>query len=470
MARWAFFPAATTTMTFGTILISMRLARVLGAIGRALISAGVIVLLFVGYQLWGTGLQHSAAQGDLEDDFIEAVESSDLAAEAELVQEQFKEIQEAAAEEQGVPIADAEVVEFDFSEISDEFIGALYPEPGKSLARILIPDIGVDQIIVEGVSVEDLRKGPGHYATTPNPGQAGNAAVAGHRTTYGAPFHRVDELQPGAIITVSTVQGTFEYRVKENVAPDGSVKGYFIVSPSDTWVLGQDTGENLLTLTACHPKYSARQRIIVQAELVGTPAPTIPRSEASEFAPVSLDSGAADETAGSAEAVAADNEVVMSDEVAADDDPSVDADGNPLTCADCEPGTDGAVNADASDLENDLADEIDDADGVAAAEDVATTPDPEADVALEDSNEFELTAAQSPLGDPDDFGEGLNGDSTKVRPAIMWGLAAGSIWMAAWFIGTRLNRKWTLYVVGFAPFALVLWSCFVNVDQALPSY
>ena len=68
---------------------------------------------------------------------------------------------------------------------------------------VVIPAINVDQITVEGVSVEDLRKGPGHYPSTPNPGQAGNSAIAGHRTTYGAPFHRVDELQPGDEIITS---------------------------------------------------------------------------------------------------------------------------------------------------------------------------------------------------------------------------------------------------------------------------
>ena len=60
--------------------------------------------------------------------------------------------------------------------------------------------------------------------------------------------------------------------------------------------------------------------------------------------------------------------------------------------------------------------------------------------------------------------------ASKIRPAIMWGLAGLAIWMAAWFVGKRLDRKWTLYALSLAPFGLVLWACFVNVDQALPSY
>ena len=85
------------------------------------------------------------------------------------------------------------------------------------------------------------------------------------------------------------------------------------------------------------------------------------------------------------------------------------------------------------------------------------------------ADDIELTSDQTPFSD-DDFGEGLNGDPTKIRPAVMWGLAGGAIWLAAWFIGQRLNRKWTLYLIGLVPFAPALWSCFVNIDQALPSY
>ncbi len=472
----------------------MRLARVLGAIGRALISAGVIVLLFVAYQLWGTGLQHQAAQGSLEDDFLELLDSS-LAVEAEQVEATFT-----AAATDTAPTAadstdpsatddaasDAEAADAPAApeapapeaiEYSPQLLEALYPEPGDSLARIVIPAINVDQITVAGVSVEDLRKGPGHYSSTPNPGQAGNSAIAGHRTTYGAPFHRIDELNPGDEIIVQTIQGTFTYLVRENIAPDGSAKGHFIVSPSDTWVLGQESGENLLTLTACHPKYSARQRIIVQAELVGEPAPTIPRGDDVDFAPVELDAGAEDEARGSevADAPAEDLEQVMSDEVAADDDPSVDAEGNPIDGAD--------DTEDASDLPDDATTETDGAEAATsevadAAGDVVEAEETEAAEALDaldeseaagSVDEVELTSAQTPFND-DDFGEGLNGDPTKIRPAVMWGLAGGAIWLAAWFIGQRLNRKWTLYLIGLVPFAPALWSCFVNIDQALPSY
>ena len=122
------------------------------------------------------------------------------------------------------------------------------------MARIRIPDIGVDKIVVEGVQVSDLKRGPGHYPDTPLPGQPGNAAIAGHRTTYGAPFNRLDELEPGDEILVTTAQGAFRYEVQRQL----------IVSPDQVEVL-DDFGDDRLTLTACHPKYSARQRIVVVA-------------------------------------------------------------------------------------------------------------------------------------------------------------------------------------------------------------
>jgi len=434
------------------------------------------VLLFVGYQLWGTGFQHSQAQGSLEDDFLELLDS-DVAGEADLASTEVEpEVDDADVEDTDTDTAaTTEVVEDEPEpeeiDYSPEFLDALYPEAGDSLARIVIPDINVDQIVVAGVSVEDLRKGPGHYGSTPNPGMGGNSAIAGHRTTYGAPFHRVDELQPGAEIVVQTIQGTFTYVVRGNMGDDGVERGYFIVSPSDTWVLGQESGENLLTLTACHPKYSARERIIVQAELVGEPAPTVDRGEDVDLAPVELDAGAEDERAQGEEIetaeTASDIDSVMSDEVAADDDPSVDADGNPLD-TDAAAEVDSAVETDASEVaESDSAAP----ESIEVAQDNGGVGDGATDDSVDRStDDIELTAAQGPLSENDDFGEGLNGDRTKIRPAIMWGVAGGAIWLAAWFIGHRLNRKWTLYAFAVVPFLPVLWSVFVNIDQALPSY
>ena len=125
------------------------------------------------------------------------------------------------------------------------------------MARIETPAIGLDWIVVVGVGVDELKKGPGHYPDTPLPGEAGNVGIAGHRTTYGAPFLDIDELAAGdEIILTNTGGGRFVYRVTEQ----------FIVSPSEYEVLAP-TDEPILTLTSCHPRYSASKRIIVRGEL-----------------------------------------------------------------------------------------------------------------------------------------------------------------------------------------------------------
>ena len=138
------------------------------------------------------------------------------------------------------------------------------------MAHIRIPKIGLDQLIVQGVDLADLRKAPGHYPSTPLPGEQGNAAIAGHRTTYGAPFNRLGDLVDGDEILVTTVKGSFTYTV-------GRIH---VVKPSQVEVL-DPTPTPVLTLTTCHPKYSAKERLVVVANLApgqkattATPSPT----------------------------------------------------------------------------------------------------------------------------------------------------------------------------------------------------
>jgi sortase A len=127
---------------------------------------------------------------------------------------------------------------------------------GDPLGKIAIPRIGLDAVFVQGTGTSDLRKGPGHYPATPLPGQHGTVAIAGHRTTYLAPFHDVNELRPGDRITLSMPYGRFEYRVEHTR----------IVAPTALWVTDR-VGYDRLILSACHPLYSAAQRIVVFAKL-----------------------------------------------------------------------------------------------------------------------------------------------------------------------------------------------------------
>ena len=130
------------------------------------------------------------------------------------------------------------------------------PLKGDAIGRIEIPAIGVEDYVVEGTDVENLRKGPGHYPETPLPGEHGTAAIAGHRTTYGAPFRRIDDLQRGQEIAVDMPYGRFVYRVERAK----------IVEPTDLSVLDR-VGHDRLVLSACHPLYSAAQRIVVFSKL-----------------------------------------------------------------------------------------------------------------------------------------------------------------------------------------------------------
>lgn len=241
-----------------------------------LIALGLIVLMFAGYQLWGTGLHEGRAQASLEDDFE---------ARKQALAELGNVTTTAAAPTTTVPNNDgaapsttAPAPNLPVS-IAPALAAELEPIRGESMGEIRIPAIDVRKQVISGVGRDDLRRGPGHYPSTPMPGQAGNAAIAGHRTTYGQPFHNLDLLEPGDTIEVETLQGTFYYEVMGHPNAEGDQIGHFIVEPTRTDVVDYQ-GDNRLTLTACHPKYSARQRIVVTALMVGAPAPSLPTTTA----------------------------------------------------------------------------------------------------------------------------------------------------------------------------------------------
>jgi sortase A len=227
----------------------MRGWRIIDFVGRALVGAGVLVLLFVAYQLWGTGIIEQRAQKSLKQDF----------------EQTLKKVPPQPDSKPYVPAepTDKSCGNSSTSVAEDGTLAA--PAEGQPVAHIVIPAIGVDKIVVQGVGLPDLKKGPGHYKQTPFPGQKGNASIAGHRTTYGAPFNRLDELENGDAICVTTQQGLFFYQVTEKK----------VVKPRQTEVLNK-TDDNRLTLTTCNPKYSASQRLVVISQLMTTPATVEP--------------------------------------------------------------------------------------------------------------------------------------------------------------------------------------------------
>jgi len=210
--------------------------------GRVLLVAGVLVLLFIPYLLWGTGLITAQAQRDLRQQFFAAQRLHHEAATSH-PQETLKSPPTIAP-----PIP--------------------APAPDGPVGILSIPKIDLSMMVVEGTNADQLRSGPGHYPGTPLPGEEGNAAIAGHRTTYLHPFYNLDALSPGDPISILTVHGLFVYHVTSSQ----------VVDPTDVAVVAP-TPTPMLTLTTCNPRYSASQRLVVHAALVadvltGTTAPT----------------------------------------------------------------------------------------------------------------------------------------------------------------------------------------------------
>ena len=149
---------------------------------------------------------------------------------------------------------------------------------GDPLTRIVVPSLGVDAVVVEGTSPAALRAGAGHYPNTPLPGEAGNVAIAGHRTTYGKPFNRLDELPAGEEVRLETPLATYTYRVlpaPDDVSSPCANGACWVTTPTD-WGVVAATPNAILTMTTCHPKGSAAQRLILRAELIKTGPPPAP--------------------------------------------------------------------------------------------------------------------------------------------------------------------------------------------------
>jgi len=178
-------------------------------IGSVLVLAGMTLLASVRYQLWGTGIATSHAQAELRRD---------------IAQHGF----------------------------------AAHPVPGGAVGVIRIPRIHLDMAVVQGVSLEALARGPGHYPSTPLPGRGGNVAIAGHRTTYLHPFWALDRLRKGDLIVLQTRAGTFTYHVlwRRAFAPDD-------------WSVVAPTAKAALTLTTCNPPFHNTERLVIRAVLVG---------------------------------------------------------------------------------------------------------------------------------------------------------------------------------------------------------
>jgi len=240
--------------------------------GKTLIIIGLLMFGFVAYQLWGTGIEYSRAQDRAENQFEELLEltgqQASSAAPTSTTTTETPTTTEAPTTTAGTTTTTAStttssttsstVAPTTTSTVPVVDIAALGIEDGDSIARLEIPRMGLDDYVVAGVGREELKKGPGHYPQTPMPGQLGNSAIAGHRTTYGGPFLEIDEIEAGDEIIVTTPYGRFVYlaTTTEIVGPDA----WEVIATTDSTIA-------TLTLTSCHPVGTASERIVVHAEL-----------------------------------------------------------------------------------------------------------------------------------------------------------------------------------------------------------
>lgn len=215
--------------------------RKLQILGWTLIWSSLFIFGYVGYELVVTDLINSGIQAEA----AEGIDEVFAAAPPHPVEE----VSVDEPEDDG----DAEVVEFHREDPP--------AEEGTEFGVLRVPRLGLEVVVFEGVTPETLKKGPGHMPGTALPGQPGNAVLSGHRTTHGRPFFDFDQLKPGDRIEVETSIGTHVYELRDE---------WVVVAPTDVWVVDPKDGA-WLTLTTCHPKFSARQRLIVTAELVSGP-------------------------------------------------------------------------------------------------------------------------------------------------------------------------------------------------------
>ena len=375
-----------------------------------LIATGLLMFGFVAYQLWGTGLEYAQAQDRLEDDFSELIAAGPAPTTTTTTTTTTPTSQppaptvdpsvptSAPATTAAPPTTAAPVAVPDFA-------------PGDVMALIEIPSIGVETYVVSGVQPGDLKQGPGHYPDTPQPGQLGNSAIAGHRTTYGQPFYKLDDVAVGDEIIVTTVQGRFVYRAT----------GSEVVAPNRADVIATtDPDVARLTLTTCDPKYTARNRLVLYADL---------DLEASNAPP--------------------QPPIIVTDR------PATSPDLAPATATTAPPSLDPTVTAASPPTTAD------------------TTPAPAATTATTATKE-PVAAPAEPTDDTsgalaDAFAHGWFSDDAAFPQVALWGFVLTALSIGAWLLSRRVRRNWVGALAGIVPFVIALYFFFQNVNRLLPA-
>ena len=378
---------------------------VVGGIGRILITLGLLMFAFVAYQLWGTGIQTAQAQRTLSREFDQALGTT------------LPATTTPAPSTSATPTTDA-TVPIDPATTTTTTAAVLapakpIPAEEKGVARLEIPRMGLNRIVVEGATADALTKGPGHFPETPLPGQLGNAAIAGHRTTHLHPFFDIDKLQPGDQIFITTFNGRYVYQVTGTEVVDPNA--YADVIPTT------DVTKATLTLVSCTPRYSATNRIVVHAELV--PELSDALTEAAPVVPF-LD------PANSGATLPDEGSVTVVDTVA----PTA-------TTTQSIPPSDTTV---------------------AAVIPVDTTPGTSVEVTVPAQSTRPSTATT------DAFVDGWFSDTSAIAPAILWGLALAAVAAGIYLLSRAVRRYWVGVLAGFVPFLVVLYFFYENINRLLP--
>jgi len=386
-----------------------------GGTGRTFIAIGLLLFAFVGYQLWGTGIEQARAQDDLETRFRQLqsqLASTVPATTGPATTVPATTVARPAPGGTAAPVAPSSVAGVTTAvratTAAPTPLGpattavapavavapATLPEfrPGDPIALMKIPRLGVTQTIVSGVGRVELQSGPGHFRTTPLPGGLGNAAIAGHRTTFGEPFRHLDDLEPGDRIEVTDVLGRrFLYLVQWSR----------VVAPTDLGVI-ESSGQPELTLITCDPPFTAAKRLIVRARLVDGEPNTAPPTPA--VIPQRQPAGGSVTT--------------LPEEPT---DPTGPAGGG---SPDRPPGTASGAPS----------------------------------------------TGQPPTGESlDGFEQSWFSDTAAWPHVAAWGSVLAIVAILAWVMSRVSRRNWVGALVGIGPFVVILYFLFQNVNRLLPA-
>ena len=417
---------------------------IVGHIGRSLITLGLLMFGFVAYQLWGTGIQTARAQDHLKAAFETKLHALPSAPDT-IVPVTGGATTIPATTIAGAPgstVNPSTTVAPTATTVPGPPVKQNYGlvKDGDGIGRITIPKISVDFYYVAGVSKDDLNRGVGHFPESVVPGQLGNAALAGHRTSHKAPFGDLDELKPGDEIDIETVLGGAYVYV---------VTGSEVVEPSDYHVVTDpptppDTAT--LTLITCTPKFTSKQRLVIHSTLDASRSSAVGIGE-TYYGEASPDPSLAGTTL--------------------PDDNGLNANGTSTTA------TPATVAAPTTVAETTIP-------GVAVPVDPAATTIPTTTIVGNTTTVVAAAAATTAptaisrlsvvTGFADDaFQQGWFDDGAAWPHVLGWAALFGLVWFACYRLARRYRNLLLGIAVSIVPIVVVLYFLYENINRLLPA-